>query len=77
MVFLIIGMSLFHAKDSDCVKGLIKLNRWQTKASVTDVKTSSFGYHKCAMIYGCFSSTEKQIPKENKKAEILDHFMMN
>ena len=29
MAFVIITMRLFHVKDIDCVKDLIKLNRWQ------------------------------------------------
>ena len=36
-------MQMFLVKAVDCVKDLITLNRWQNLASVTDVKTSSFG----------------------------------
>ena len=42
-VFFITIMRLFYVKDIDCVIDLIKLNRWQNLAGVTDVKTSSFG----------------------------------
>ena len=55
-------MRLFHVKDIDCVKDLIQLNRWKKKKpGVTDVK--SHHLVKCAMVYGCFSSTENQIPE--------------
>ena len=61
MVFLItIIVHIFLVKAIDCVKGVIMLNRWQNLVGVTDVKTSSFV--KCAMIYGCFSLTENQVP---------------
>ena len=36
-------MRLFLVKVVDCVKEVIKLNRWQILAGVTDVKMSSFG----------------------------------
>ena len=63
-VFLIIIMRLFHVKRY-CVKDLIKHNRWQNKAS----SLTSKRHHlvKCAMIYGCFGSTDNQIPKENNR----------
>ena len=43
MVFLITIMQIFLVKAIDCVKDLITRNRWQNLASLTDVKTSSFG----------------------------------
>ena len=68
-------MRNFHVKAVDCIKDIIKLNRRQTKpASLTSKRHLLV---KCAMIYGCSSSTESQIPTENKKAKNVDHFMMN
>ena len=43
MVFLIAIMHRFLVKAMDCVKNVIKLNRWENLADVTDFKTSSFG----------------------------------
>ena len=43
MVFLITIMHFFHLKAIDCVKDVIKLNRWQNLTGVFDVKTPSFG----------------------------------
>ena len=59
MVFLIAIMNLFLVKAIDCVKDVINLNPWQNLAGVIDDK--SHHLVKYAMIYGCFSSTEKTI----------------
>ena len=68
MVFLITFMRLFLVKAIDCVKDVIKLNRWPNLAGVTDVKRHHLV--KFAMIYGCFSLTENQIPKEHNRLRL-------
>ena len=40
MVFLIAIMQRFLVKAIDCVKDMIKLNRWRNLAGVIDAKTS-------------------------------------
>ena len=70
MVILITIMPFFLIKAIDCVKDVIRLTRWQNLASVTDVKMSSFGKVKYAMIYACVSSMENRIPKENNRPKL-------
>ena len=68
MVILITIMHFFLVKAIDRMKDVIKLNHWQNLAGVTDLKTRSFG--QMSMIYGSFSSTENQIPKENYRPRL-------
>ena len=64
MVFLITAMHICLVKIIDFVKYLITLIRWQN----VPVSPTSKRYYlvTCAMIYGCFSLTKNQIPKDNK-----------
>ena len=69
IVFLITVLRLFHVKDTDCEKDLIKPNRWQN-----DVKTSSFDLI-CKDLWLLQFNGESV--SKRKQAEIVDQFMMN
>ena len=53
----------------------IKLNRWQNFASVTDVRTSPFGFMCNALWMLQFNRESDSEGKQ--RAEIVDHFIMN
>ena len=54
--------ALFYDKNIDFVKDPVQLNKTKTSKRHHLVK--------CAMIYGCLSSTENQIPKYNNRQRL-------